>query len=120
MNPWFNIYSVLSWIEFFKGFEEIILFAGPQHIRSTMYTVPDTPDMKKQTGVPFGLVISPLADTQDGEYPPPIVNLGELGRIPIFMDFSWEKTFNAPFKGGGPRVRGRARNVLLSGKLNSV
>ena len=66
-----------------------------------MYTVPDTPDMKKQTGVPFGLVISPLADTQDGEYPPPIVNLGELGRIPIFMDFSWEKTFNAPFKGGG-------------------
>ena len=66
-----------------------------------MYTVPDTPDMKKQTGVPFGLVISPLADTQDGEYPPPIVNLGELGRIPIFMDFSWGKNFNAPFKGGG-------------------
>ena len=29
---------------------------GPSFIRSTMYTVPDTPDMKKQTGVPFGLV----------------------------------------------------------------
>jgi len=55
--------------------------SGPSFIRSTMYTVPDTPDMKKQTGVPFGLVISPLADTKEGEYPPPIVNLGELGPV---------------------------------------
>lgn len=55
--------------------------SGPSFIRSTMYTVPDTPEMKKQTGVPFGIVISPLADTKDGEYPPPIVNLGDLGPV---------------------------------------
>jgi len=55
--------------------------SGPSFVRSTMYTVPDTPDMKKQTGVPFGLVMSPLAETKDGEYPPPIVNLGELGPV---------------------------------------
>ena len=54
--------------------------AAPNFIRSTMYTIPDTPDMKKQTGVPFGLVISPFSQTQDGEYPPPVVNLGELGK----------------------------------------
>merc|ERR1719402_1463465 len=29
--------------------------SGPNLIRSTMYSVPDSPDMKKQTGVPFGL-----------------------------------------------------------------
>merc|ERR1740128_451157 len=55
--------------------------SGPSFVRSTMYTVPDTPDMKKQTGVPLGLVISPLADTKEGEYPPPVVNLGELGPV---------------------------------------
>merc|ERR1719187_1517078 len=31
--------------------------SGPNFIRSTMYSVPDSPDMKKQTGVPFGLVM---------------------------------------------------------------
>ena len=55
--------------------------AAPNFIRSTMYTIPDTPDMKKQTGVPFGLLVSPFSQTQDGEYPPPVVNLGELGRL---------------------------------------
>ena len=34
--------------------------------------MPDTPDMKKQTGVPLGLVMSPLATPLEGEYPIPI------------------------------------------------
>jgi len=55
--------------------------SGPRMMRSTMYSVPDNPDMKKQTGVPLGLVLSPLAETADGEYPPPVVNLGELGPV---------------------------------------
>ena len=77
----FNLlYLFDDFLIFFNLFGYPVSISGPQHIRSTMYTVPDTPDMKKQTGVPFGLVISPLADTLDGEYPPPIVNLGELGR----------------------------------------
>ena len=54
--------------------------AGPRFIRSTMYTIPDNPDIKKQTGVPFGLVLCPMAEVLPGEYPPPIVNLGELGK----------------------------------------
>ena len=44
-----------------------------------MYTIPDNPDIKKQTGVPFGLVLCPMAEVLPGEYPPPIVNLGEMG-----------------------------------------
>merc|ERR1719414_900200 len=49
--------------------------SGPRIMRSTMYSVPDSPDMKKQTGVPLGLVMTPLADPAPGEYPPPVVNL---------------------------------------------
>ncbi|KAB0790460.1 hypothetical protein PPYR_15149 [Photinus pyralis] len=55
--------------------------ASPRFIRSTMYNVPVTQDLMKQTSVPFGLVISPMARTLDQEYPPPIVNFGELGPV---------------------------------------
>lgn len=34
-----------------------------------------------QTAVPFGLVISPLAETLPEESPPPIVNMGEMGPV---------------------------------------
>lgn len=55
--------------------------ASPRFIRSTMYTVPVTIDMMKQTAVPFGLVISPLACIMEDEMPPPIVDMGELGPV---------------------------------------
>lgn len=35
----------------------------------------------KQCSVPFGLVISPMARLESGEYPPPVVNFGELGPV---------------------------------------
>lgn len=35
----------------------------------------------KQTAVPFSIVISPMARTVDQEYPPPIVNFGDLGPV---------------------------------------
>lgn len=35
----------------------------------------------KQTAVPFSLVISPMAKIADQEYPPPIVNFGDLGPV---------------------------------------
>ncbi|KAL0280938.1 UNVERIFIED_CONTAM: hypothetical protein PYX00_002086 [Menopon gallinae] len=54
---------------------------SPRYIRSTMYTVPVTADMMKQTSVPFALVISPLARLAKGEQAPPIVNMGELGPV---------------------------------------
>ena len=39
--------------------------ASPRFIRSTMYYVPATDDMRKQSGVPFGVVISPLGKNQE-------------------------------------------------------
>ncbi|XP_011635286.1 protein transport protein Sec24C [Pogonomyrmex barbatus] len=55
--------------------------ASPRYIRSTMYTVPTTADMIKQTNVPFGLVISPMARIVQGECEPPIVDMGEIGPV---------------------------------------
>lgn len=55
--------------------------ASPRYIRSSMYNVPATIDMMKQTAVPFGIVVSPLARTLDEEYSPPIVNMGEIGPV---------------------------------------
>ncbi|XP_008546955.1 protein transport protein Sec24D [Microplitis demolitor] len=55
--------------------------ASPRFIRSTIYTVPTTTDMMKQTGVPFGLILSPMAKISEGEQEPPIVDMGEVGPI---------------------------------------
>ncbi|XP_059615793.1 protein transport protein Sec24C [Phlebotomus argentipes] len=55
--------------------------SGPRFVRSTMYSVPATTDMIKQTAVPFALIVSPFAKTLEGELTPPIVDLGELGPI---------------------------------------
>uniref|UniRef100_U5EY34 Putative vesicle coat complex copii subunit sec24/subunit sfb2 n=1 Tax=Corethrella appendiculata TaxID=1370023 RepID=U5EY34_9DIPT len=55
--------------------------SGPRFIRSSMYSVPITNDMLKQSAVPFCLIVSPFAKTLDKEIPPPIVNFGELGPI---------------------------------------
>lgn len=54
---------------------------SPRFIRSTMYNVPITQDILKNTAVPFSLVISPMARVGKDEYPPPIVNFGELGPV---------------------------------------
>ena len=55
--------------------------ASPRYIRSTMYTVPTTADIIKQTNVPFGLIISPMARVAESEYEPPIVDMGEIGPV---------------------------------------
>ncbi|XP_017888499.1 protein transport protein Sec24C [Ceratina calcarata] len=55
--------------------------ASPRYIRSTMYTVPTTADIIKQTNVPFGLILSPMARMAEGEYEPPIVDMGEIGPV---------------------------------------
>lgn len=78
--------------------------SGPRFIRSTMYTIPDNPDTKKQTGVPFGLVLCPMAEVQPGEYPPPIVNLGELGPVRCVRCKAYMSPFMT-FTDGGKRFQ---------------
>uniref|UniRef100_A0A182JZM1 Protein transport protein Sec24C n=1 Tax=Anopheles christyi TaxID=43041 RepID=A0A182JZM1_9DIPT len=55
--------------------------ASPRFVRSTMYNIPQTADIMKQSAVPFSLIISPFARTVEGELPIPIVNFGEMGPI---------------------------------------
>ncbi|XP_011883554.1 PREDICTED: protein transport protein Sec24C-like [Vollenhovia emeryi] len=54
---------------------------SPRYIRSTMYTVLTTTDIIKQTNVPFGLVINPMARIVQGECEPPIADMGEIGPV---------------------------------------
>ena len=55
--------------------------ASPRFIRSTMYYVPATEDMRKQTGVPFGIVLSPLAKVAKDEIEPPVTDFGPSGIV---------------------------------------
>lgn len=55
--------------------------ATPRFIRSTMYTVPATEELRKQSGVPFALVLSPLANVMEGEREPPVTDFGPSGPV---------------------------------------
>lgn len=54
---------------------------NPSFMRSTMYNIPCTSDMLKNSHIPLALTISPFAKLQPEESPPPIVDLGELGPV---------------------------------------
>ncbi|KAG7207356.1 hypothetical protein KM043_009019 [Ampulex compressa] len=55
--------------------------ASPRYIRSTFYTIPTTSDIIKLMNVPFALILNPMARIAEGEYEPPIVDMGEIGPV---------------------------------------
>jgi len=55
--------------------------ANPRFIRSTMYNIPCTADMLKNSHIPFALSVTPFAEVGSQEQPPPLVDLGELGPV---------------------------------------
>lgn len=56
--------------------------ASPRYIRSSMYTVPVTADLLKQTSMPFCLVLSPMAETVGSEQEPPLLDFAALTGSP--------------------------------------
>merc|ERR1719221_2344066 len=78
--------------------------SGPGLMRATMYSVPDTPDMKKQTSVPLGLVMSPLAEPGPGEYPIPVVDMGQIGPVRCMRCKAYMSPFMT-FTDGGKRFQ---------------
>merc|ERR1719410_1831793 len=78
--------------------------SGPRLMRSTMYSVPDQPDMKKQTSVPLGLVMSPLATPLEGEYPIPVVDMGQIGPVRCMRCKAYMSPFMT-FTDGGKRFQ---------------
>lgn len=56
--------------------------ASPRYIRSSMYTVPVTADLLKQTSMPFCLVISPMAEMVRSEPEPPLIDFAALTGSP--------------------------------------
>ncbi|KAJ8676393.1 hypothetical protein QAD02_012180 [Eretmocerus hayati] len=55
--------------------------ASPRFIRSSVYTVPTTADIVKQTQVPFALILSPMAQLEENECEPPVIDMGEIGPV---------------------------------------
>jgi protein transport protein SEC24 len=54
---------------------------SPRFMRATMYTVPTTHTVRMETGVPFGVVCTPMADVRNGEAPVSMVDFGESGPV---------------------------------------
>lgn len=46
-----------------------------------MYHVPNSEDIRKQTGVPFAIVVTPLARLEENETEPPISDFGPNGPV---------------------------------------
>ncbi|XP_069362795.1 protein transport protein Sec24C isoform X5 [Maniola hyperantus] len=56
--------------------------ASPRYIRSSMYSVPVTADLLKQTTMPFCLVLAPMAETVGTEQEPPLLDFAALTGSP--------------------------------------
>ncbi|XP_077535726.1 COPII coat complex component secretory 24CD isoform X2 [Haemaphysalis longicornis] len=54
---------------------------SPRFVRSTIYSVPCTPEMLRQTALPFALCISPFARQAPGESALPLSDFGEEGPV---------------------------------------
>lgn len=54
---------------------------SPRYMRSTIYSVPCTPELLKQTAVPFALAVTPLARPAPGETELPVTDFGEDGPV---------------------------------------
>lgn len=54
---------------------------SPRFIRSTVYCLPNQPDMLKQTGIPFALTVSPLSKPHEEEKSPPVALFREQGPL---------------------------------------
>uniref|UniRef100_A0A183BK90 Protein transport protein Sec24-like CEF n=1 Tax=Globodera pallida TaxID=36090 RepID=A0A183BK90_GLOPA len=76
-------------------------------MRSTLYAVPQTNDMTKATQLPLSLAICPFAKLHQSEYPPPVIDLGDIGPVRCqrckaymcpFMEFvDGGRKFRCPF-----------------------
>ena len=53
--------------------------SSPKHARLTLNNIPSSSDALRQTGLPLGLVLQPLAKMQAGEKPVPVLDFGDLG-----------------------------------------
>lgn len=75
--------------------------ATPKHMRSTMYNVPETEALRRQTHLPVAVTIRPFAPLAASEEPVPVVDMAHLGHT----------TATDPFDVGPPRCN-RCRTYI--------
>jgi protein transport protein SEC24 len=54
---------------------------NPRFIRSTMYNIPTTDAILKQSSIPFGIIVQPLADLNPDETPIEVIDFGKSGPV---------------------------------------
>ncbi|XP_021924342.1 protein transport protein Sec24C-like isoform X2 [Zootermopsis nevadensis] len=64
-----------------RFFTQDEISASRRYIRSTMYNIPSGMETMEEVAVPFGIVVSPLAQTSCAEDLPLIINMGEIGPV---------------------------------------
>ena len=69
-----------------------------------MYTVPATEELRKQSGVPFALVLTPMANVSDGEVDPPTTDFGPTGPVRCIRCKAYMSPF-MQFVDGGRRFQ---------------
>jgi len=87
---------------------------NPAFMRSTMYNIPCSSDMLKNSHIPMALTISPFAKLLPEEAAPPIINLGEIGPVrckrckaymnPFMMFIDGGRRFQCAFCGAATDV----------------
>jgi protein transport protein SEC24 len=55
--------------------------SSPRFMRSTLYSFPATSGLANECRIPMALVVQPLADVEEGEVDPPLVDHGASGPI---------------------------------------
>ncbi|KRZ25409.1 Protein transport protein Sec24C [Trichinella pseudospiralis] len=81
--------------------------SNPKFIRSTMYSVPVSNDLLKNSALPLAFCVTPLAKLCAEENPLPVVNFGDLGPVrchrckaymcPFMVFFDGGRRFRCPF-----------------------
>ncbi len=81
-----------------------------KYISLTVNAIPNTNSLRQRTGLPFGVIMRPLANTPAGEEAPPLVDFGATGVIRCKVCRAYINPF-VQFSDGGARWRCNLCNV---------
>lgn len=73
---------------------------SPRYIRSSVYSMPNSPELAKQSCLPIGLILQPLADPQQGESAVPIIDFGPSGPLRCGRCRAYINSLNTFTQGG--------------------
>lgn len=73
---------------------------SPRFMRSSLYNIPASSDLHMQSGVPFGLLVQPMAEPGLGESAVPLVDFGAAGPLRCGRCRAYINPFDTFIRGG--------------------